>query len=39
LSFSIIYQDTTKTLTDQQVDTLHSNIKEALKQKFSAQFR
>ena len=39
LSFSIIYQDKTRTLTDQEVDNLHSKVKETLTQKFSAHFR
>lgn len=39
LSFSILYQDRNKTLTDAEVDQVHSKVKEALTQKFSAQFR
>jgi len=39
LSISIVYQDKNKTLTDQEVDQLHSKIRELLAQKFSAQFR
>lgn len=39
LSFSILYQDKSRTLTDQEVEQAHSKVKEALTSQFSAQFR
>ena len=39
LSFSILYRDKARTLTDQEVEEIHSRVKEALTSQFSAQFR
>jgi phenylalanyl-tRNA synthetase beta chain len=39
LSFSILYRDRSKTLTDSEVEASHSKVKDLLTQQFSAQFR
>jgi len=39
LSFSILYRDKARTLTDQEVEQAHSRVKETLTSQFSAQFR
>jgi len=39
LSFSILYRDKARTLTDREVEQAHSRVKETLTSQFSAQFR
>ena len=39
LSYAIEYYSSGKTLTDEEINHAHNNIKEALKEKFSAEFR
>jgi phenylalanyl-tRNA synthetase beta chain len=39
LSFSVIYQDRAKTLTDQEADNLHTKVKNLLTTKIAARFR
>nr|QUE28142.1 SyfB [Sahlingia subintegra] len=39
IAFRLTYQSESKTLTAEEVDTMHSNIKEKLKEKLNTKFR